>query len=89
MNFMVAYRNQMRMRKKSKQIIYHQWCFLWYFLVTLIFSLDRLAEKKATIGYTYEDSTVTQPEPQSDKDEDNSENSESEEDEGIPDIGKY
>lgn len=46
----------------------------------------KLAEKKATIGYTYEDSTVTQPEPQSDKDEDNSENSESEEDEGIPDI---
>lgn len=47
----------------------------------------KLAEKKATIGYTYEDSTVTEPEPQSDKeDEDNSENSESEEDEGIPDI---
>ena len=41
----------------------------------------RLAEKKATIGYTYEDSTVTEPEP-------NSENSESEEDEGIPDIGE-
>ncbi|CAK6963438.1 CLK4-associating serine/arginine rich protein isoform X2 [Scomber scombrus] len=47
----------------------------------------KLAEKKATIGYTYEDSTVAEPEPQSDKDdEDNSENSESEEDEGIPDI---
>lgn len=52
------------------------------------FPLCRLAEKKATIGYTYEDSTVTEPEPQSDKDEDNSENSESEEDEGIPDIGE-
>lgn len=50
--------------------------------------LCRLAEKKATIGYTYEDSTVTEPDPQSDKDEDNSENSESEEDEGIPDIGE-
>lgn len=50
--------------------------------------LCRLAEKKASIGYTYEDSTVTEPEPQSDKDEDNSENSESEEDEGIPDIGE-
>lgn len=48
----------------------------------------RLAEKKATIGYTYEDSTVTEPEPQSDKDEEGSENSESEEDEGIPDIGE-
>lgn len=48
----------------------------------------RLAEKKATIGYTYEDSTVAEPDPQSDKDEDNSENSESEEDEGIPDIGE-
>ncbi|XP_037630575.1 CLK4-associating serine/arginine rich protein isoform X4 [Sebastes umbrosus] len=46
----------------------------------------KLAEKKATIGYTYEDSTVTEPDPESDKDEDNSENSESEEDEGIPDI---
>lgn len=46
----------------------------------------KLAEKKATIGYTYEDSTVAEPEPQSDKEEDNSENSESEDDEGIPDI---
>lgn len=52
------------------------------------FSLCRLAEKKATIGYTYEDSTVTEPELQSDKEEDNSENSESEEDECIPDIGE-
>ena len=50
--------------------------------------LCRLAEKKATIGYTYEDSTVAEPDPPSDKDEDNSENSESEEDEGIPDIGE-
>lgn len=50
--------------------------------------MHRLAEKKATIGYTYEDSTVTEPEPQSDKEDDNSENSESEEDEGIPDIGQ-
>lgn len=47
----------------------------------------RLAEKKASIGYTYEDSTVTEPDPESDKDEENSE-SESEEDEGIPDIGE-
>ncbi|XP_033832565.1 CLK4-associating serine/arginine rich protein isoform X1 [Periophthalmus magnuspinnatus] len=46
----------------------------------------KLAEKKASIGYIYEDSTVTQPEPQPDKEEDDSENSESEEDEGIPDI---
>ncbi|KAJ3590533.1 hypothetical protein NHX12_008483 [Muraenolepis orangiensis] len=46
----------------------------------------KLGEKKAAIGYTYEDSTVEEPEPTSDKDEDNSENSESEEDEGIPDI---
>lgn len=47
----------------------------------------KLAEKKATIGYTYEDSTVTEPDPQSDKgEEEDSENSESEEDEGIPDI---
>uniref|UniRef100_A0AAY4E8F2 Suppressor of white apricot N-terminal domain-containing protein n=1 Tax=Denticeps clupeoides TaxID=299321 RepID=A0AAY4E8F2_9TELE len=47
----------------------------------------KLAEKKATIGYTYEDSTVTEPDPQSEKGEDDdSDNSESEEDEGIPDI---
>lgn len=51
-------------------------------------SLCRLAEKKATIGYTYEDSTVMEPDLQSDKEEDDSENSESEEDEGIPDIGE-
>lgn len=48
----------------------------------------RLAEKRAAIGYTYEDGLVAEPEPQSDKEEDNSENSESEEDEGIPDIGE-
>lgn len=47
----------------------------------------KLAEKKATIGYTYEDSTVTEPDPLlSDKGEEDSENSESEGDEGIPDI---
>ncbi|TST73071.1 CLK4-associating serine/arginine rich protein [Bagarius yarrelli] len=47
----------------------------------------KLAEKKAQIGYTYEDSTVTEADTRSDKgDEDNSENSESEEDEVIPDI---
>ncbi|KAK5904763.1 hypothetical protein CesoFtcFv8_006295 [Champsocephalus esox] len=48
----------------------------------------KLSEKKATIGYTYEDSTVMEPDLQSDKEEDDSENSESEEDEGIPDIGE-
>ncbi|XP_077467644.1 CLK4-associating serine/arginine rich protein [Stigmatopora argus] len=46
----------------------------------------KLAEKKVAIGYTYEDSSVAEPDPASDKDEDNSENSESEEDEVIPDI---
>uniref|UniRef100_A0AAR2INL8 Suppressor of white apricot N-terminal domain-containing protein n=1 Tax=Pygocentrus nattereri TaxID=42514 RepID=A0AAR2INL8_PYGNA len=47
----------------------------------------KLAEKKAQIGYTYEDSTVTESDAPSEKgDEDNSENSESEEDEVIPDI---
>ncbi|XP_060779360.1 CLK4-associating serine/arginine rich protein isoform X2 [Neoarius graeffei] len=47
----------------------------------------KLSEKKAQIGYTYEDSTVTETDARSDKvDEDNSENSESEEDEVIPDI---
>lgn len=50
----------------------------------------RLSEKKAQIGYTYEDSTVTETDARSDKvDEDNSENSESEEDEVIPDIGVF
>lgn len=42
-----------------------------------------------TIGYTYEDSTVPEPNQHSDKEEDNSENSDSEEDEGIPDIGEH
>uniref|UniRef100_A0A3B3SK79 CLK4-associating serine/arginine rich protein n=1 Tax=Paramormyrops kingsleyae TaxID=1676925 RepID=A0A3B3SK79_9TELE len=47
----------------------------------------KLSEKKATIGYTYEDSTVTEAGRVSDKGEDeDSENSESDEDEGIPDI---
>ncbi|XP_018604412.2 CLK4-associating serine/arginine rich protein isoform X3 [Scleropages formosus] len=48
----------------------------------------KLAEKKASIGYTYEDSTVTEPSSHPDKGEadDDSENSESDEDEGIPDI---
>uniref|UniRef100_A0A8C8MAA2 Suppressor of white apricot N-terminal domain-containing protein n=1 Tax=Oncorhynchus tshawytscha TaxID=74940 RepID=A0A8C8MAA2_ONCTS len=43
--------------------------------------------EKATIGYTYEDSTVTKPGEEEEKgEEDDSDNSESEEDEGIPDI---
>uniref|UniRef100_A0A9J8B0V0 CLK4-associating serine/arginine rich protein n=1 Tax=Cyprinus carpio carpio TaxID=630221 RepID=A0A9J8B0V0_CYPCA len=47
----------------------------------------KLAEKKAQIGYTYEDSTVTEADEQMEKgNEDDSENSESEEDEVIPDI---
>nr|AAI24662.1 Si:dkey-7l12.4 protein [Danio rerio]AAI65408.1 Si:dkey-7l12.4 protein [Danio rerio] len=47
----------------------------------------KLAEKKAQIGYTYEDSTVTEQDEQSKKGtEEDSENSESEEDEIIPDI---
>lgn len=51
--------------------------------------LFRLAKEKATIGYTYEDSTVTKPGEEEEKgEEDDSENSESEEDEGIPDIGE-
>lgn len=57
-------------------------------IIFLISHLCRLAEKRAAIGYTYEDGIVAEPETQSDKDEDNSENSESEEDEGIPDIGE-
>ncbi|KAJ0063788.1 hypothetical protein NL108_006750, partial [Boleophthalmus pectinirostris] len=56
------------------------------FVLTKSVFFFRLTEKKASIGYIYEDSTVTQPEPQPDKEEDDSENSESEEDEGIPDI---
>ncbi|XP_031651980.1 CLK4-associating serine/arginine rich protein-like isoform X1 [Oncorhynchus kisutch] len=47
----------------------------------------KLAKEKATIGYTYEDSTVTKPGEEEEKgEEDDSDNSESEEDEGIPDI---
>lgn len=53
-----------------------------------LFYLCRLADKKVAIGYTYEDSTLQEPNSQSDKDEDDSENSESEEDEVIPDIGE-
>ena len=61
----------------------------WFSVCDTFSSLSRLAEKKATIGYTYEDSTVTEPDGQSEKgEEDDSENSESEEDEGIPDIGE-
>lgn len=76
--------------EKKKYVIYT----VAYFIISVTFTdqylyvFCRLAEKKATIGYTYEDSTVTEPDPQSDKDEENSENSESEEDEGIPDIGE-
>ncbi len=56
----------------------------------IIFFTVRLAEKKAQIGYTYEDSTVTEPDEQMEKgNEDDSENSESEEDEVIPDIGAF
>lgn len=48
----------------------------------------RLSEKKAQIGYTYEDSTVTEPDEETEKgNEEDSENSDSEEDEVIPDIG--
>ncbi|XP_076846212.1 CLK4-associating serine/arginine rich protein isoform X2 [Brachyhypopomus gauderio] len=47
----------------------------------------KLTEKKAQIGYTYEDSTVPEQDARSDKgDEENSEEEESEEDEVIPDI---
>uniref|UniRef100_A0A673ZWN6 CLK4-associating serine/arginine rich protein n=1 Tax=Salmo trutta TaxID=8032 RepID=A0A673ZWN6_SALTR len=47
----------------------------------------KLAKEKATIGYTYEDSTVTKPGEEEEKgEEDDTDNSESEEDEGIPDI---
>ncbi|XP_030073798.1 CLK4-associating serine/arginine rich protein [Microcaecilia unicolor] len=48
----------------------------------------KLAEKKASIGYTYEDSTVTETEKSSDKgeEEDSEEDSNSDEDEVIPDI---
>ncbi|XP_058877469.1 CLK4-associating serine/arginine rich protein-like [Acipenser ruthenus] len=47
----------------------------------------KLAEKKVSIGYTYEDSTVTEADSPSDKGEDeDSDNSETDEDEEIPDI---
>uniref|UniRef100_A0A6I8P5T9 CLK4 associating serine/arginine rich protein n=1 Tax=Ornithorhynchus anatinus TaxID=9258 RepID=A0A6I8P5T9_ORNAN len=49
----------------------------------------KLAEKKASIGYTYEDSTVAEEEKAPDKDDDNDdseEESEEDEDEVIPDI---
>ncbi|MGH0117862.1 UNVERIFIED_CONTAM: hypothetical protein FKN15_003893 [Acipenser sinensis] len=47
----------------------------------------KLAEKKVSIGYTYEDSTVTEADSPSDKGEDEDEdNSETDEDEEIPDI---
>lgn len=51
----------------------------------------RLAEKKATIGYTYEDSTVAELGDSPDKldDEDSDDESKSDEDEVIPDIGLF
>lgn len=51
----------------------------------------RLAEKKASIGYTYEDSTVAEVEKVAEKPEEEEsaaeEESNSDEDEVIPDIG--
>lgn len=50
----------------------------------------RLAEKKASIGYTYEDSTVAELENPPEKraeEEDSEEDSNTDEDEAIPDIG--
>lgn len=51
----------------------------------------RLAEKKASIGYTYEDSTVAEVEKVTEKPEEEEspaeEESNSDEDEVIPDIG--
>lgn len=98
MNFMVAFRNPMRKKKKSMLFFFfhpystspkvYRFRHIWLVIFLLIYYLCRLAEKRAAIGYTYEDGIVAEPEPQSDKDEDNSENSESEEDEGIPDIGE-
>ncbi|XP_078517073.1 CLK4-associating serine/arginine rich protein isoform X1 [Lissotriton helveticus] len=48
----------------------------------------KLSEKKASIGYTYEDSTVTEIEnlPEKDEEDDSEEDSNSDEDEVIPDI---
>lgn len=54
-------------------------------------SAPRLAEKKASIGYTYEDSTVAELENSLEKrgdEEDSEEDSNTDEDEVIPDIGK-
>lgn len=52
---------------------------------------SRLAEKKASIGYTYEDSTVAEVEKVAEKPEEEEspaeEESNSDEDEVIPDIG--
>lgn len=53
-------------------------------------SVPRLAEKKASIGYTYEDSTVAELENSLEKrgeEEDSEEESNTDEDEVIPDIG--
>lgn len=53
-------------------------------------SVPRLAEKKASIGYTYEDSTVAELENSLEKrgeEEDSEEDSNTDEDEVIPDIG--
>lgn len=54
-------------------------------------SFSRLAEKKASIGYTYEDSTVAEVEKAAEKPEEEEspaeEESNSDEDEVIPDIG--
>lgn len=54
-------------------------------------SFPRLAEKKASIGYTYEDSTVAEVEKVAEKPEEEEspaeEESNSDEDEVIPDIG--
>lgn len=93
MNFTVAFRSPTR--KKRKSTASFLFCcppcttrFWFVFGSSYFLFLCRLAEKRAAIGYTYEDGIVPEPEPQSDKDEDNSENSESEEDEGIPDIGE-
>lgn len=100
MNFMVAFRSPMRKKKKSRlSLLLSCHCYstspklywfwhIWLVFFLLIYYLCRLAEKRAAIGYTYEDGIVAETETQSDKDEDNSENSESEEDEGIPDIGE-
>lgn len=52
--------------------------------------MPRLAEKKASIGYTYEDSTVAELENSLEKrgeEEDSEEDSNTDEDEVIPDIG--